>query len=245
MRRANGRGKQQVFADGEMFVERVLLRNVTDVVFQRVEILIERLPVEKDLSAGGLELASQHSHERAFSRTARAHHANKLTTRDAKRDSLETNPALPKAVRNFVHLECANDIALFLDDSFRKVASQKLADVDSNGISVFERRCSAHHGVTHHDRAIRLDHFQLTDPAIVIAEYLQQHVAARARGEQNIVGFQPARIIRNQIFRFGSLQLEAATQRTCAPAQIAQIHLAVVVEDDPVFQARIDLCAGF
>ena len=91
VRRANRRGKQQVFADGEMFVERVLLRHVTDVVFQGVEILIERLPVEKDLAAGGLKLACQHSHERAFSRTARAHHANELTTRDAKGDSLETN----------------------------------------------------------------------------------------------------------------------------------------------------------
>src|SRR4029077_8808838 len=127
-----------------MFVERVLLRHVTDVVFQRIEILIQRLPVEKDLSAGGLELASQHSHERAFSRTARAHHANKLTTRDAKRDSLETNSALPKAVRNFIRLECANDIALFLDDSFRKVASQKLADVDSNVVSLFYRPCGTH-----------------------------------------------------------------------------------------------------
>src|SRR6185437_14351994 len=195
MRRTNGRGKQQVFADGEMFVERVLLRHVTDVVFQRVEILIERLPVEKDLSVGGLELAGQHSHQRAFSRTARAHHANKLTTRDAKRDSLKTNPALPKAMRNFVRLECANDIALFLNDSFRKVASQKLADVDSNGVSVFERRRGAHHSVTDHDRAIRYDHFQLTDPPIVIAENFQQHVAARARGKKDIVSFKAARVI--------------------------------------------------
>src|SRR5437773_9504353 len=168
-----------------MFVECVLLRHVTDIVFQSVEILIERLSVEQDLAAGGLKLAGQHSHERAFSRTARTHHANELTTRNAKGDSLETNLAFPEAVRDFVCLERANDIPLFLDDSFRKVASQKLAYVDSNGISVVEGRCAAHHGVTHHDRAIRLDHFQLTDPAIVIAKDLQQHVAARARGEPN------------------------------------------------------------
>src|SRR5205814_10105062 len=162
MRRANRRRKQQVFADGEMFVECVLLRHVTDVVLQSVEILIERLSVQEDLATGGLQLASQYSHERTFSRTARTHHANKLTTRDVKGDSLETNLAFPKAVRDFVCLERADDVALFLDDSFRKVASQKLADVDTNGISVFERRCGAHHGVTHHDRAIRFDHFQLT-----------------------------------------------------------------------------------
>src|SRR4029077_12759899 len=121
---------------------------------------------------------SQHSHERALSTAAGAHHANELAARDAKGDPLETNLALAKSVRDFVCLESANDIALFLDDSFRKAASQKLANVDSNRIAVFERRCRAHHGVTHHDRAIRLDHFQLTNSLIVIAEDLQQHVAA-------------------------------------------------------------------
>lgn len=128
-----------------------------------------------------MKLASQHSHKGAFSTAARAHHANKLTTRDAKGDSLQTNLALAKAVRDFVCLKSANDIALFLDDSFRKVASQKLADVDSNRVSVFERCCGTHHSATDHDRAIRLDHFELTDPPIVIAENLQQHVTARAR----------------------------------------------------------------
>src|SRR5436309_9139933 len=124
-----------------MFVERILLRHITDVVLQGVEIFIERLPIEDHLPARRLQLAGQHSHERAFSRTARTHHANELTTRNAKGDSLETNLAFPEAVRDFVCLECANDIPLFLDDSFRKVASQKLAYVDSNGISVVEGRC--------------------------------------------------------------------------------------------------------
>src|SRR5881394_1546141 len=117
---ANRRRKQQIFADGEMFVERILLRHITDVVLQGVEIFIERLPIEDHFPARRLQLAGQHPHERAFSRTARTHYANQLTTRDVKGDSLET----------------ANDIALFLDDPFRKIASQKLADVDSNGISV-------------------------------------------------------------------------------------------------------------
>src|SRR4029077_9537028 len=172
MRRANRCRKQQVFADGEMFVERVLLGHITDIVFQSVEILIERLSVEEDLAAGGLKLPGQHSHERAFSRAARAHHANQLTTRDAKGDSLQTNSAFPKAVCDLVCLESANNIPLFLDDSFRKTASQKLADIDSNRIAVFERRCGAHHGVTHHDWAIRLNHFQLTNSLIVIAKNL-------------------------------------------------------------------------
>src|SRR6184192_3668631 len=144
---ANRRRKQQIFADGEMFVERILLRHITDVVLQGVEIFIERLPIEDHFPARRLQLAGQHPHERAFSRTARTHYANQLTTRDVKGDSLETNLTFPKAVRDFVCLERANDIALFLDDPFRKIASQKLAYVDSNGISVVEGRCAAHHGV--------------------------------------------------------------------------------------------------
>src|SRR6266508_1148781 len=104
MRRANCRRKQQVFADCEMFVECVLLGHVTDVMLQGVEILIKRLTVEKHLPAGGLKLASQHSHERALSTTARAHHADELTTRDAKGDSLQANLPFAKAVRDFVCL---------------------------------------------------------------------------------------------------------------------------------------------
>ena len=120
-----------------------------------------------------------------------------------------------------------------------------MADIDSNRIAVFKRRCGAHYSVADHDWAIRLDHFQLTNSLIVIAKNLQQHVATRARGEQNIIGFQPARVIRNQIFRFGSLQLEPATQRPRSPAQIVQIQLGVVAEHDPVFQSSVDLGAGF
>src|SRR5262245_32834822 len=138
MRGANRRRKQQIFADGEMFIERVLLRHVAHVVLQGLQILIERLSVEQDLPAAGLQLAGQHSHERALSAAAGAHHANQLTSGNAEGDPLQTNLTFAKVVRDFVCLESANDIALFLDDSFRKVAAQKLADVDSNGVPVFE-----------------------------------------------------------------------------------------------------------
>ena len=84
MRCANRRRKQQVFADREMFVEGVLLGHITDVLLQRVEILVERLSIEDDISAGRLQLAGKHSQQGALSRTARAHHANKLATCDVK-----------------------------------------------------------------------------------------------------------------------------------------------------------------
>src|SRR5438876_8083058 len=131
---ANRRRKQQIFADGEMFVERILLRHITDVVLQGVEIFIERLPIEDHFPARRLQLAGQHPHERAFSRTARTHYANQLTTRDVKGDSLETNLTFPKAVRDFVCLYRANDIAPFLDAPIRKTASHNTAAGNSNAI---------------------------------------------------------------------------------------------------------------
>ena len=42
-----------------MLVERVFLRNVTDVTFERFEIRIKRLAVEQNLAAGRLQLTGQ------------------------------------------------------------------------------------------------------------------------------------------------------------------------------------------
>src|SRR5882724_3861719 len=245
MRRANRRCKQQIFTDGEVFVEGVLLGHITDVVLQDVEILIERLAVEDDISAGWLELTGEHSHQRALSRTARAHHANKLATRDAKRDSLKTNLAFAKTVRDFVYLESANDVAFFLDDSFRKVAPQNLSDIDSNRIAVPKLRRRAHSLVAHHDRPVRFNDLQNAHALVVVAENLQHDITARTRRQQNIVSLKPARVVRHQIFRFGGLELKSAAQGASTPAQIAQIHFAVVVENDPVLERGLDLCAGF
>src|SRR5437773_4045573 len=245
MRCANRRRKHQVLTDCEVFVEGVLLGHITDVLLQDVEILIERLAIEDDISAGWLQLTGKHSQQRALSGTARTHHANKLATRDAKRDSLQANLTLAKTVRDFVYLEGANDVAFFLDDSFRKVAPQNLSDVDSNRIAVLQLRGRAHGLVTDHDRTIRFDDLQLADALIVVAENLQHHITARARGKQNIVSLKTARVVRHQILRFGSFELEPAAQRASAPAQVAQIQFAVVVKNYSVFQRRLDFCAGF
>src|SRR6266496_498383 len=245
MRRANRRRKQQVLTDCEMFVEGVLLGHITDVLLQDVEILIERLPVEDDISARRLQLTGKHSHQRALPRTARAHHANKLATCDAKRYSLQAGLALAKMVRDFVYFEGANDVALFLDDSFRKVAPQNLSYIDSNRIAVLKLSCRAHCLVTHHDRPIRFDDLQDPHPLVVVAENLQYYIAARARRQQNIVSLEPAWVIRHQIFRFRRLELEPPAQGASTPAQIVQIHFAVVMENNPVLERGLDLCAGF
>ena len=61
-------------------------------------------------------------------------------------------------MRDLVDLKGANDVALFLDDAFRKVASQNLSDVDSNGIAVLQLRSRAHGLVADHDRTVRFDY---------------------------------------------------------------------------------------
>ena len=60
-------------------------------------------------------------------------------------------------MRDVVDLEDANDVALFFDDSFRKVAPQNLSDIDSNRIAVLELRSRAHGLVADHDGTIRFD----------------------------------------------------------------------------------------
>ena len=54
MRRANRGGELQVLADRQMLIERVLLRDVTDVALELIEIGIKRLAVEQNLAAGRL-----------------------------------------------------------------------------------------------------------------------------------------------------------------------------------------------
>ena len=51
MRRANRGRELQIFADGQVFIERVLLRNVTDVTLELIEIRIKLLVIEQDLTA--------------------------------------------------------------------------------------------------------------------------------------------------------------------------------------------------
>ena len=88
-------------------------------------------------------------------------------------------------------------------------------------------------------------HFKCADALVVIAKNFQQHIAARAGRKQNVVGLEQARIVRDQILGFRGFELEPAAQGAGAPAQIDQIQLAVVMENDPVFERRFDLRAGF
>src|SRR6476620_11574541 len=150
MRCTDRRRELQILTNGEVLVERVLLRHVANVLLQNVEVSVKGLAVEQDFAARRLELAGKHSHQRAFARTACAHHANKLSTRDAERNSIEANLAFAKTVRDFVQLEAANDVSLLFDNALQKIASQNLSDIDSNDVAVLEVGCRPNRIVDHH-----------------------------------------------------------------------------------------------
>ncbi len=78
VRRTNRRRELQVFADGQVLIERVFLRDVADVSLELVEVRIKRAAVQINLAAARLKLARQYAQQRALAATARAHHANQL-----------------------------------------------------------------------------------------------------------------------------------------------------------------------
>src|SRR5262249_26883541 len=184
----------QILTNGQVLVESVLLRHVTDVLFQNVEVSVERLSVEQHFAIARLELPGKHSHQRAFSRAACAHHANEFATRDAEGNSIEANLALAKTVCDFVQFEGANDVALLFDDALQKIAPQNLSNIDSNDVPILEFGGRAHRIIAYHDWTVRLDNLQAAYSPIVVAKNFQQHVAGCARRKQDIVSLQTARI---------------------------------------------------
>src|SRR5882757_4504003 len=171
MRCTDRRRELQILTNGEVLVESVLLRHVADVLLQNVEVSVKGLSVEQDFAARRLELAGKHSHQRAFASAACSHHANKLSTRDAKGNSIEANFAFAKTVCDFIQLEAANDVSLLLDDALQEIASQNLSDIDSNNVAVLEVGGGADRVVAYHDSTVRFNDLKLAYSPIVIAKY--------------------------------------------------------------------------
>ena len=180
MRRADGGGELEVFLDRQVLVESVVLRDVTDVALERVEVFVERLAVEQDLAAGRLQLAAERAHERAFARAARAHDADHLAAIEGEADAFERDIAVAEAMADVAHLEAANDVAFFLDDPLGKIAAQELPDIDPDGVAVGQGRGRADGEFADHDRAIGFEHFEDADALVVVAGNLEQHIARRA-----------------------------------------------------------------
>src|ERR1043166_3744357 len=143
--RGADRGRElEVLADGEMLVERVFRRDVTDVALELVEIFVERPVVQQHLALARLELPAEHFHQRALAGTTRAHHADELAAIDRERNAFKPDLVVAKAVGDVHDLERANDVALFLDDPLGKIAAKKLADVDPDRDRKSTRLNSSH-----------------------------------------------------------------------------------------------------
>ena len=89
VRGADRGGKLEIFPDRQVFIESVVLWNVTDVTLERVEVVIKRLAVKQDLAAGRLQLPAEHPHERALAGAARPHHADQFAATERKADAFE------------------------------------------------------------------------------------------------------------------------------------------------------------
>src|SRR4051794_23710647 len=137
MRRANRSRELQIFADGQVLVESVLLRDVTDIAPELLKIRVKRLVIEQDLAVGRLQLSGQYLQQSAFAGTAGTHYANQFSAHDVERNPLESKIAAPETMRDLAHLQGADDVPLFLDNAFGKIAPQELADVDAYGVAIF------------------------------------------------------------------------------------------------------------
>src|SRR5437899_11501753 len=127
MRRANRGRELQILADGQVFIERVLLRNVTDVTLELIEIRIKLLVIEQEVTASRLQLSGQHLEQRAFPGTARLHHANQLPAHDIEGNALQPDTAAAEMMRDLPYLHAASNVALFLDNALGKIPLQRLA----------------------------------------------------------------------------------------------------------------------
>ncbi len=78
MRRTNRRRELQILADGQVLIEGIFLWDVANVFFQLVEVWIKGAAIQKNLAAGRLKLAGEHTKKSALAATARAHHANQF-----------------------------------------------------------------------------------------------------------------------------------------------------------------------
>ena len=86
VRRTDGRGVTQVFLDGEVVVERVVLRDECDEAFELFEVVVKLLAIEQDLPARGRKPARNGTEQRAFSRAAAAHHAHDVAAVECEAD---------------------------------------------------------------------------------------------------------------------------------------------------------------
>ena len=119
-----------------------------------------------------------------------------------------------------------------------------MPDIQADHVTIGEQRCVAHGDAADENGAVRLQYLELAGLFIVVAGDFEENVAARTRGEKNVILLQQSRVVRNKILAFRRAELEATAVGSGAQPQIAEVQLAIVVENDFVFKSGEDLASG-
>src|SRR5690349_148559 len=99
MRRTNGGSHLEVLLDRQMIVKGVVLRYVSEELFELVEVPVERLPIEQHLAPLRLHLTAHGSQQRGLSRSARPHHANHFAAINGKADAVQAHELFAETMR--------------------------------------------------------------------------------------------------------------------------------------------------
>ena len=87
-------------------------------------------------------------------------------------------------------------------------------------------------------------HLEFAHAVFVVAENFQQHLAAGAGREQDVVGVEQRGVVRDEVAGLVGLELEAPAESARAPPQVVERHFGVVVKDDAVVERGVDGGAG-
>ena len=173
-------------------------------------------------------------------RTACPHDAYHLASTGRERHAVEGNVTGLKTKGEITNFEVPNYVSFLFDNSFGEIAPQNLPGIDADDIAVDQTGRISDDGFSNHDRAVCLQDLQRPDSPLVVARYFEEHFSARSGAEQNIVLLKQGGIVRNEIHRFRSLQLEATPHRPSPAPKINQRKFQRVLKYDPVLQAAGD-----
>src|ERR1700751_5474643 len=106
----------EILQDREVFVESVVLRNVSYVFSERFTVFVKRLAVEQHSTASWFILATDRLEQSALTRPARTHHADHFSTTDRKRDPVERHLSSGKSKRHISYFKMANNVSFLFND---------------------------------------------------------------------------------------------------------------------------------
>ena len=119
-----------------------------------------------------------------------------------------------------------------------------MAGINADRIAILQQAGISHRHSTHNDRPVGLQDLHLADLAIIVAGDFQQHIAAGAWSEKDVVLLQKSGIVGHEVFAFGGLEKEASAIGSGSQAEVVEVEFAVVVENDFVLQRGGDFAAG-